>query len=255
MGAIMKRVMLVIAYDGTRYCGWQMQPNGLTIEEILNRMLTEVLNEPIAVIGASRTDSGVHALGNVAVFDTITQVPAEKISFVLNQRLPKDIVIQQSKEVPLQFHPRQCISKKTYQYSILNSRFQVPTKRLYSYFLYVPLKVEAMSLAADYLVGEHDFKSYCSTRTRATDTVRRIYDIKVEKIEDTITITISGNGFLYNMVRIIVGTLINVGLQAYSPDHVKEILEQKDRLVAGPKAPAHGLTLKGIEFPDLLELP
>jgi len=251
MESIMKRVMLVIAYDGTRYCGWQAQPNGLTIEEILNRMLTEILKEPIIVIGASRTDSGVHALGNVAVFDTFTKIPAEMISFVLNKRLPKDVVIQQSKEVPLQFHPRQCKSKKTYQYSILNSRFQVPTKRLYSYFLYVPLQVEAMSEAAQYLVGEHDFKSFCSTRARATDTIRIIYDIKIEKIEDTITITISGNGFLYNMVRIIVGTLIRVGLEAYSPVYVKEILAKKDRLVAGPKAPAHGLTLRGIEYPDL----
>ena len=247
----MRRIMLVIAYDGTRYCGWQIQPNGLTVEEILNRVLTERLEEPIIVIGASRTDAGVHALGNVAVFDTNTQIPAEKLSFALNQRLPKDIIIQQSREVPLNFHPRRCKSIKTYQYQILNTRFPIPTQRLYSYFIYTPLQVEAMAQAAEYLVGEHDFKSYCSTRTKLENTVRKIYDIKVEKHEDVVTITISGNGFLYNMVRIIAGTLIRAGLGAYPPDYVKEILEKKDRLIAGPKAPAHALTLQGIEYPDL----
>ncbi len=247
----MKRVLLVIAYDGTNYCGWQIQPNGRTVEETLNKALTKLLNEPIAVIGASRTDSGVHALGNVAVFDTNVQIPAEKISFALNQRLPKDIVIQQSREVPLDFHPRYCNSKKTYQYRILNCRFPIPTQRLYSYFIYYPLQLEAMSEAANYLIGEHDFKSFCSTRTRVTDTVRRIYDIKVEKQEDIVTITISGNGFLYNMVRIIVGTLVKVGLDGYPPAYIKEIIDKKDRLAAGPKAPAEGLFLKNIEYPDL----
>jgi tRNA pseudouridine38-40 synthase len=251
MGVIMKRVMLIIAYDGTRYCGWQTQPNGLTVEEVLNRALTKLLNEPIAVIGASRTDAGVHALGNVAVFDTSTQIPAEKIPFALNQRLPNDIVIQQSREVPLNFHPRRCKSKKTYQYRILNSRFSIPTQRLYTHFIYNSLNIEAMSQAAQYLIGEHDFKSYCSTKVRVTETVRIIYGIKVEKVADIITITISGNGFLYNMVRIIVGTLIKIGMGTYSPIYAKEILEKKDRLIAGPKAPANGLTLRSIEFPDL----
>lgn len=248
----MKRIMLIVAYDGTSYCGWQIQPNGITIEEILNRKLTDLLGESIAVIGASRTDSGVHALGNVAVFDTDTRIPGEKISYALNQRLPKEIVIQHSREVPSNFHPRYCNSIKTYQYQILNSKFQVPTQRLYSHFVYYPLLTEAMSEAAEYLVGEHDYKSFCSTRTKVTDTVRRIYDIKVDRIGEMITITISGNGFLYNMVRIIVGTLIKVGLGIYPPSHVKEILDKKDRLAAGPKAPANGLTLQNIEYPDLL---
>ncbi len=247
----MKRVMLIIAYDGTNYCGWQMQPNGKTIEEIINEELTSLLKEEIIVIGASRTDSGVHALGNVAVFDTNTQIPAEKLSYALNQRLPKDIVIQESKEVPADFHPRFCNSKKTYQYQILNKKFPLPTQRLYTHFVYYPLQLDKMIQATEYLVGEHDFKSFCSTRTQVTDTVRTIYSLEVEKIDDIINITISGNGFLYNMVRIIVGTLIKVGLGVYPPTHVKEILEKKDRLAAGPKAPAQGLTLKGIEYPDL----
>lgn len=249
-GIYMKRIMLIVAYDGTNYCGWQIQPNGITVEEILNRSLTELLQEPIVVIGASRTDSGVHALGNVAVFDTNTRILGEKISFALNQRLPRDIVIQNSSEVSGDFHPRFCNSTKTYQYQILNSRFPLPTKRLYAHFVYYPLNAEAMNEAAGYLIGEHDFKSFCSARTQVTDTVRTIYDIKVERNQDMITITISGNGFLYNMVRIITGTLLKAGLGVYPPSHVKEILQKKDRIAAGPKAPAHGLMLLQIDYPD-----
>lgn len=249
----MKRVMLRVAYDGTNYCGWQVQPNGITIEEVLNRELTHLLKESISVIGASRTDSGVHAMGNVAVFDTDTQIPPEKISFALNQKLPKDIVIQDSREVPADFHPRYCNSRKTYQYSILNAKFPLPTQRLYSHFVYYPLQIEKMAQAAEYLVGEHDFLSFCSTKTQVTDTVRTIYKLTVEKKEDMIYFTITGNGFLYNMVRIIAGTLIKVGLGVYPPEHVKEIIEKKDRTFAGPKAPAQGLLLKNIEFEDLAE--
>lgn len=250
----MKRIMLVVAYDGTNYCGWQMQPNGVTVEEVLNRNLSELLKEPVAVTGASRTDSGVHALGNVAVFDTKTRIPGDKISYALNQRLPKDIVIQYSREVSPDFHPRFCNSIKTYQYRILNRRFPLPTERLYSHFVYYPLNKEAMGEAAGYLIGEHDFKSFCSARTQVTDTVRQVYDINVERNGDLITITISGNGFLYNMVRIIAGTLIKVGLGVYPPSHAKEILDRKDRVAAGPKAPANGLTLLHIEYPDLMSL-
>ncbi len=245
---VLKRVKLVIGYDGTNYCGWQIQINGITVEEVINRELSRLLGEDIAVIGASRTDSGVHALGNVAVFDTYTRIPAEKISFALNQRLPEDITIQKSEEVPLDFHPRYCNSTKTYEYKILNRRFDIPVLRLYSHFVYMPLDVEQMRNAAEYLVGEHDFKSCCSARTQVKDTVRTIYSLDVSKRDEMIYIRISGNGFLYNMVRIIVGTLIKVGLGVYPPKHVKEILELCDRNAAGPKAPAKGLTLIGIEY-------
>lgn len=246
----LKRVRMLIGYDGTNYCGWQVQINGITVEEIINRELTKFLGENIQVIGASRTDSGVHALANVAVFDTHTKIPADKISFALNQRIPHDITIQKSEEVPLDFHPRYCNSTKTYEYKILNRRFEVPIYRLYTHFVYMPLDVEKMKMAAEYLVGEHDFKSFCSARTQVTDTVRTVYSIQISKIEDIIHIRISGNGFLYNMVRIIVGTLIKVGLTVYPPEHVKEILEAKDRNAAGPKAPAKGLTLIGIRYDD-----
>lgn len=246
----MKRIMLLVAYDGSKYCGWQIQPNGVTVEEVLNRKLTELLQEQITVIGASRTDSGVHAMGNVAVFDTESRIPGEKISYALNQRLPEDIVIRESREVEADFHPRYCVSTKTYCYKIYNAKFPLPTERLYSYFVYYPLKEDLMAEAAAYLIGEHDFKSFCSTRTQVTDTTRRIYDIKIEREGEAITIRISGNGFLYNMVRIIAGTLIKVGLGYIPPTKIEEILEKKDRSYAGPKAPAQGLILEKIEYSD-----
>lgn len=244
----MKRIQLIVSYDGTNYCGWQMQPNGITVEEVLNRQLSDLLHEEIQVIGASRTDSGVHALGNVAVFDTETKIPADKICFALNQRLPEDIRIQASFEVAGDFHPRRCNSTKTYEYKILNRTFALPCERLYSHFVYLPLDIEAMKEAAAYLIGEHDFVSFCSARSQAEDTYRTIYSLEVEKSEDMITIRIAGSGFLYNMVRIIVGTLLKVGLHVYPPSHVQEILAARDRYAAGPKAPAVGLTLKSIEY-------
>ncbi len=242
----MKRVKLVLAYDGTNYCGWQLQPNGITIEEVLNKALKDLLHEDIQVIGASRTDSGVHALGNVAVFDTESRIPAEKMCFALNQRLPADVVIQSSCEVPLTWHPRKCNTIKTYEYRILNRKLPDPTVRLNSYFFYMPLDLEKMKQAAAYFVGEHDFKSFCSIRTQIEDTVRTITSLTLEKEDDMIKLRISGNGFLYNMVRIIVGTLLKVGTGYYPPAHVEEILDARSRTQAGPKAPAHGLTLVSI---------
>ncbi len=246
----MKRVRMIISYDGTAYCGWQIQNNGITVEEIINRELTNLLGEEIAVIGASRTDSGVHALGNVAVFDTETKIPPEKISFALNQRLPEDIRIQKSEEVNANFHPRYCDSIKTYEYRILNRKFPDPLNRLYTHFVYMPLDVDKMKAAAAYLVGEHDFASFCSAKSQVKTTVRTVYTLEVSKTDDIIKIRISGNGFLYNMVRIIVGTLLKVGLGVYPPEHVEEILEAKDRNCAGPKAPARGLTLIGISYQE-----
>ncbi|MCI9616552.1 MAG: tRNA pseudouridine(38-40) synthase TruA [Eubacterium sp.] len=244
----MKRVRLIISYDGTNYCGWQIQINGITVEEVINRELSSLLGEKISVIGASRTDSGVHAMGNVAVFDTETKIPAEKISFALNQRLPDDIRIQKSEEVSEDFHPRYCDSTKTYEYKILNRKFPDPLNRLYTHFVYMPLDVQKMKEAAEYIVGEHDFASFCSSGSQVKTTIRTVYNLDITKDDDIIKIKISGNGFLYNMVRIIVGTLLKVGLGIYPPEHVKEIIEAKDRYVAGPKAPAKGLTLVGIEY-------
>lgn len=246
----MKRIKLVIAYDGSKYCGWQKQPNAISVEEIINKQLTKLLGEDIEVIGSSRTDSGVHALGNVAVFDTETRIPADKIAYALNQRLPEDIVIQSSNEVPLDFHPRYHKNCKTYEYKILNREFNLPTMRLYYHFVYKKLDTDKMQEAANYLVGEHDFKSFCSTKTQVQSTVRTIYSLDVIRQGDEIILRVCGNGFLYNMVRIISGTLINVGLGIMEPSWIGEVLASTERMKVGPNAPAHGLTLVNIEFKE-----
>ncbi len=245
-----KRIELLVAYDGTNYCGWQVQKNGITVQEVLNRELTRLLKEEISVSGASRTDSGVHARGNLAVFDTCTRIPPEKISYALNERLPEDIVVRRSAQVLPDFHPRKCKSRKTYEYRILNHRFRDPLERLYSTFIHAPLDVEAMAKGAAFLVGEHDFASFCSAGAQVTSTVRTIYEAAVERTGDMITIRLTGNGFLYNMVRIIAGTLIQVGKHIWAPDRVEEILEARDRNAAGPTAPAAGLTLMRIEIDE-----
>lgn len=246
----MKRVKLVVAYDGTNYCGWQIQPNGITIESVLNEHLSALLKEDITVTGASRTDSGVHSLGNVAIFDTNTRMPAEKISFALNQKLPGDIVVQDSCEVPLDWHPRYQKGRKTYEYRILNRTFRDPTRRLDTYFYHYPLDVEAMQEAASYLEGEHDFKSFCAVGAQVKTTIREIYECKVTKKNDIIVIKVTGNGFLYNMVRIIAGTLIKVGNGDIRQEDIPAILEARDRNAAGPTAPAHGLTMMGITYEE-----
>ena len=244
----MKRVKLVVAYDGTNYHGWQVQDNGITIEEVLNRTISELVQEDIKVIGASRTDAGVHACGNVAVFDTESRIPGDKFSFALNQRLPEDIRIQESCEVDADFHPRYADTVKTYEYNILNRRFELPSKRLYAAFCYYPMDRERMNQAAAYLVGEHDFKSFCSAGAQVQTTVRTIYAVNVTKEDDMVHIRITGNGFLYNMVRIIAGTLMQVGTGLMEPEQVKEILEARDRSKAGPTAVAKGLTLVEIRY-------
>lgn len=246
-----KRIKLEVAYDGTNYHGWQIQPEAITIESELNKNLSELLREDIKVIGASRTDAGVHAYGNVAVFDTVSRIPSEKIGLALNTRLPEDIRIQSSREVPEDFHPRHCDSVKTYEYHILNTNIPIPTERLYSYFFYRSLNIEKMQEAAGYLIGEHDFKSFCSAKTQVTETVRIIYQLDVFREGNFVKIRVSGNGFLYNMVRIITGTLLQVGIGYYQPEEMAIMLEQKDRTVAGACAPARGLRLVNIYYPDL----
>lgn len=245
----MKRVKLTVAYDGTAYRGWQVQPNGITIEEVLNNALSDLLKEPVSITGASRTDSGVHANGNIAIFDTENRMPADKICFAVNQRLPEDIRVLDSEEVDPDWHPRKQNCTKTYEYKILNCRIDVPTKRLYAHFTYYPLDVEKMRLGAQYLIGEHDFTSFCSAKHQAEETVRTLYQIDVEKgTDDIVTIRLKGNGFLYNMVRIIAGTLMKVGMGQCAPEEMETILEARDRQRAGQTAPAKGLTLMSIDY-------
>lgn len=263
----MKRIRLIISYDGTNYVGWQVQKNGLAVEQVINRHLSGLLGEEITIIGASRTDSGVHALGNVAVFDTETRIPPGKIALALNQRLPEDIKIVRSEEVSPEFHPRYADCAKTYRYTILNSRVNFPLHRLYTDYVYYKLNEEKMRKAAEYLVGEHDFEAFSSSGGQQKTSVRRIHEIRIETeplelpFPDVpaktdagdfppklVRITVTGNGFLYNMVRIIAGTLEKVGMGIYPPEYVKEILESRDRSLSAPKAPARGLTLLKIEY-------
>lgn len=258
-----RRILLRVAYDGTNYHGWQVQPNAKTIEGELNRVLTQLTGEKIQVTGASRTDAGVHALGNVAVFDTASKIPAEKFSYALNQRLPEDIVIQSSLQVADDFHPRHCDCCKTYEYDILNRTFPLPAYRNTAYFLYGDLDLDAMRRACQAFPGEHDFASFCAAGAQVQTTVRTIYSLEVleqplavtgrgvssqRSPERLLTIRVRGNGFLYNMVRIIAGTLVEVGRGHIRPEEVEGIIAACDRAKAGPTAPARGLRLVEIVY-------
>ena len=244
----MRRIKLTVAYDGTDYCGWQIQPNGITVEEVLNKALSDLTKETVKVIGASRTDAGVHARGNVAVFDTKSPIPPERIAYAVNALLPDDIVVVRSEEVGCDWHPRYQNSIKTYEYTIVNREMPDPLRRRDSWFVSFPLDIDDMKKAARYFIGEHDFKTFCSVHTGVKTTVRRIDSLDVEKKGERIKIRISGNGFLYNMVRIIAGTLVEVGRGAFAPSEVKEMLEQKERGRAGATAPPQGLVLLGIVY-------
>ena len=244
----MKRIRLFVAYDGTAYHGWQIQKNAVTIESELNRAIGDLVGCEVAVIGASRTDAGVHSMGNVAVFDSDTRIPAEKIAGAINARLPEDIRIVKSDEVALDWHPRHQDCRKTYEYRITMGRVQLPTQRLYSHFTYHDVDEEAMKAACGYFIGEHDFASLCAAGSQAETTVRTIYALEVERHLNELVIRVTGNGFLYNMVRIIAGTLLDVGLGRKKPEDIPGILESCDRKNAGPTLPARGLTLIGYRY-------
>lgn len=256
----MKRVMLTVAYDGSAYSGWQVQPNADTIEGQLNKHLRELLGEEITVIGASRTDAGVHALCNLAVFSTNARIPAEKISYALNQRLPQDIRIQKSEEVAEDFHPRKVETRKTYEYCIYHAKFANPILEKYSYFVYVPLDLEKMKQAAKMLVGTHDFAGLSTYKPEVTNTIRTITKIEIltehpweKKDCELIRIRVTGNGFLYNMVRIIVGTLVAIGRGQMDIERMEQALKTGNRELAGPTAPAQGLMLMQYEILDRMK--
>lgn len=246
----MRRIMLKVAYDGTDFHGWQLQPGVRTVEGELNKALSEWTGNDICVIGASRTDTGVHALGNLAVFDLNLSIPTDKIAYALNTKLPADVKVQQAFDVEPDFHPRHCASRKTYEYHIYASQFPMPLASRYAYYTYLQPDISKMQQAAAYLIGEHDFKSFCCVRTQAESTVRTIYNIEVRKEDKEIVIQIEGNGFLYNMVRIVAGTLLDVGTGKTQPEEIPRILEQCDRTFAGPTLPPEGLRLCRIDISD-----
>ena len=200
------------------------------------------------MIGASRTDAGVHARGNIAVLDTASTIPAERFAYAVNPLLPEDIVVVKSEEVPQDWHPRYQNSVKTYEYRILNREMPDPLKRKYTWHVSFPLDIDKMREAAEHLKGQHDFRSFCSVHTAVKSTVRTIYTLDIVKSGDEIIIRISGNGFLYNMVRIIAGTLAEVGRGFRTPEDVRDLLTAKEREQAGATAPPQGLTLIRIEY-------
>ena len=252
--------MIKIAYDGTNYRGWQTGDKEKGIEDILNAKISKLTNENIAIIGTSRTDSGVHSNGNIAVFDTNSDIRPDKYSYTINNLLPDDIAILESKEVALDFHPRKAKARKTYIYRIHNSKIRNPLKEHFAHHVYYDIDIDRMIDASKYLIGTHNFKSFINPESQIIQyanenniddeniTTREIYSIDIDKKDDLIEIKIVGNGFLYHMVRIICGTLLKIGMKMWDVEYIKEILEKKDRKYAGFTLPAKGLTLEKIEF-------
>ena len=239
----MKRIKLTIAYDGTAYSGWQRQEGCATVEETVADAIAKLTGDKLELIGASRTDAGVHALGNVAVFDTESPIPGEKFAFALNPYLPDDIRIMESEEVPEDFHPRFDAHSKRYEYHIITGSVCPPLLSRYAAHIRGELDVEAMNRMAQYTVGTHDFTSFCAAGAQVKSKVRTITSVTVTKEKDEIVIAVEGDGFLYNMVRILAGTLIQAGLHRFAPESMQAIIEGKDRALAGPTAPANGLRL------------
>ncbi|WP_242839509.1 tRNA pseudouridine(38-40) synthase TruA [Butyrivibrio sp. NC2002] len=247
-GKTVRRIFLEIAYDGTCYHGFAFQDNEKTIEGTIIDAIEQLTGEKTEVIGASRTDTGVHAYCNVAVFDTGSSIPPERFSNALNTKLPADIRITKSFEVSSDFHPRKRKTEKTYEYRIMNTDIEIPTDRLYTYHCSYRLDEKKMNEAAQYLIGEHDFSSFCSAGAQVLSHVRTIRDIDVERKGSLVIIRVRGNGFLYNMVRIIAGTLMDVGRGKIAPEDMITIIEKRDRSAAGPTAPPQGLFLVNSTF-------
>jgi len=254
----MKRIRMKISYDGTDFVGFEQQKNGPGIAAVLDEKLSELTGEKIRIIGASRTDSGVHAMGNIIVFDTESRIPAEKFCYALNTRLPESIRALSSEECPLDWHPRHAHGTKTYIYRIYNERFEDPLRMRYCVFSYFRLDLAAMRKAAAYLTGTHDFRSFSNPGSQVLlkggSPERTVYGIEVLAEQEEgpyhgmITIRVRGNGFLYNMVRIIAGTLLEVGTGRFSPEDIPRMLAARERSAAGPTAPAKGLTLVSVEY-------
>ena len=243
----MRRILLTVAYDGTEYHGWQVQEGVSTIEGELNRAIEELTGSVTEVIGASRTDAGVHGLCNRAVFDTDSSIPADRFAPGINTFLPHDIRVTSSSEVPNDWHPRKVSTHKTYEYRIDRNEVANPLRARYTWNVWGDLDIERMTEAAAYLTGVHDFTSFCAAASPVEDKVREIIAIDITEHGHELAIRVKGTGFLYNMVRIIVGTLVAVGQGKMQPEQMADILASCDRTKAGQTAPAKGLTLVSIE--------
>lgn len=244
----LRRFYLIVEYDGTDYCGWQRQINGPSVQQTLEEALSRLTGEEIAVTGSSRTDAGVHAMGLCAHFDSATRIPPEKIAFALNTMLPPDIRIRESGLAPEGFHARYSACGKVYRYRFFNSRHDCAIGRQYAAHVPLPLDVEAMNREAQALCGTHDFEAFAASGSVVKSTVRTIYRVQVTRSGDDVTLLVLGDGFLYNMVRIIAGTLMEIGTGKREPGAIARAIETKDRLALGQTAPAKGLTLMRVLY-------
>lgn len=251
----MRRIQLIIEYDGTRYAGWQRQENALAVQQVVEEKLRKLTKENIVIHGASRTDAGVHAMGQSAHFDTECRIPADKFSYALNTMMPPDIRIRHSRQVPEEFHARFSTKGKRYRYLFQVSPHAGALNRLTHAHIIYPLDEQLMQLEAQALVGTHDFAAFAASGSVVKDTVRTIYRADVFRDGEEIKLIVEGNGFLYNMVRIIAGTLVGVGSGKIEPGAFAKAIETGNRLDLGVTAPAHGLTLMEVFYdPKDLEL-
>jgi tRNA pseudouridine38-40 synthase len=238
------RVLLTLAYDGSAYNGWQVQPGGITVQDELSRALSVLYKSYIRTVGAGRTDARVHARAQRACFNVTGDIliPLENLPSALNSKLPNDIVVTNAEQVPDDFSPL-AAQRRTYEYLIQNVRY--PDPKLVRYAGHVPEKLNTnlMDEACKHFIGEFDFAAFCASGAQVQTTVREIYNCSVVRNGDLITLTVTGNGFLYNMVRVMAGTLIDVGLGKKQPCDIISIIEGKDRNKAGKTAPPQGLTL------------
>ena len=239
---------LTIAYDGTNYHGWQRQKNGITVQEVLENVLCDVFGKEITVTGCSRTDAGVHAKIYVCSFIGESTIPPDKMPFVLNTMLPPDIRAYECETVHDGFNARFETVTKAYEYKIVNRSFQDPLLRNFAWHYPVSLDVKKMKKAAEIIKGKHDFASFCAAGSSVKTTVRNLTELSVRKDGDIITVRAAADGFLYNMVRIIVGTLVYVGNGKLNEDDIKELIEKKDRRLMGITAPPQGLALVEVNY-------
>lgn len=243
----MRNLKLTIQYNGTKYCGWQKQPNSSGIQGTIEYAIYEITKEKVNIIGSGRTDAGVHALGQVANLKTNSNIPAARIPDALNAKLPKDISIIDCQEVSDDFHSRYSATGKIYRYLIYNKPYRSPLYKDISYHVRYDLDIEKMRVEAQSLLGTHEFKGFMSSGSSVKDTVRTIHNISIEESGDLIVLEVEGNGFLYNMVRILVGTLVDIG-RGRIDKPLEEIIASQDRGEAGHTAPAHGLFLKKVHY-------
>lgn len=243
----MRNLKITIQYNGANYCGWQKQPDSLGIQGTIEKAIYEITKEEVKITGSGRTDAGVHAFGQVASFKLMSSIPSTKMPNALNAKLPKDISIIACEEVADDFHARYSAIGKRYRYVIYNSQYRSPIYKDISYQVKYDLDFGKMCKEAKSLVGTHDFKGFMSSGSSVSDTVRTIYDIDLTKEDDLIIMEVEGNGFLYNMVRIIAGTLVDIGRNKIN-ESLEDVINSKSRSRSGHTAPAHGLFLKKVDY-------